>query len=388
MQEIKKGALIALGEMFLKSEGVKKVLKKRLVQNLAFFLKKQKVKFKIYPFHERVFVETKAPRRALAILKKVFGISWVAQGFFFEEGDLKDVCAFIKENWRKWIKQSQTFALRVKEEKTLSTKDRLGKEKIIDQIAKIIKRKVDLSRPGKEIFIERRKRGWFLYFKKMKAEGGLPVGCAGRIACLISGGIDSPVASFLISKRGAENIWLHFHSYPLVSNKSIEKVKELAKVFLNYQPGLKIYFIPFQDAQMEIKAKIPAKYRILLYRRLMLKIGEAIAQKEKCQALVTGEALGQVSSQTLTNLGVMAGAVKMPIFRPLIGMDKQEIISLAKKIGTFDISIKPQEDCCTLFTPKHPTAQGKLKEVKNWEKKLDINKITAKAIKKSELIIY
>lgn len=198
---------------------------------------------------------------------------------------------------------------------------------------------------------------------------------------LISGGIDSPVAAYLIAKRGAESIWVHFHSFPLVSNASIEKVKEMAKIFLKYQPSLKIYFIPFQKAQLEVKTKIPAKYRILFYRRLMLRIAEKIAEKEDCYALVTGESLGQVSSQTLPNIRIIEEAVKIPVLRPLISWDKEEIIKLAEEIGTFHISIKPQEDCCTLFVPKHQTAEGRIEMIKRMERGLEGAKIIREIIK-------
>ena len=254
-------------------------------------------------------------------------------------------------------------------------------QKIIEKIAKNINRKVDLTKPKQELFIEERKMGWFLYFKKIKGSGGLPVGSSGKVLSLISGGIDSPVAAFLAAKRGAENIWLHFHSFPLVSKNSIEKTKDLAKIFLQYQSYLKIYFIPFQKAQMEIKAKTPAKYRILLYRRLMLKIAEKIAKKGNCQVLITGESLGQVSSQTLPNIKIIEEAIKMPVLRPLICWDKEEIIKLAKKIGTFQISIRPQEDCCTLFVSKHQTAQGDLKKAKELEKKINTSRIIKEALR-------
>lgn len=214
------------------------------------------------------------------------------------------------------------------------------------------------------------------------------MGSGGKVLSLISGGIDSPVAALLIAKRGGENVWLHFHSFPLVSRASIEKVKELAEIFLNYQPQLKIYFVPFQKAQMEIKTKVLAKYRILLYRRLMLGIAEKIAKKENCQALVTGESLGQVSSQTLPNIKIVEEGIKIPILRPLIGMDKEEIINLAQKIKTFQISIKPQEDCCTLFTPKHASAKGRLEEIRKSEKELNIQKIIKEITKEVEIEKY
>jgi len=381
----KKGILIAFGELFLKSEGVKKFFKKRLIQNLSFLLKKEGLNFKLHLFRERIFIETSQIRKAQIVIKRNFGIAWFSECLFFPKAALKDLSYFLSKNYQKWIKKNETFALRLKREKYFLKESR---EEIIDEIAKRIARKVNLSNPKKEIFIEARKKAWFLYFKKIKGEGGLPIGSEGKVLSLISGGIDSPLAALLIAKRGAKNIWLHFHSFPLVSKASIEKVEELSKIFLNYQPHLKIYFVPFQKAQMEIKAKILPKYRILFYRRLMLKIAEKIARKEKCQALVTGESLGQVSSQTLVNIRIIEDGIKIPILRPLIGMNKEEIINLAKKIKTFQVSIKPQEDCCTLFVPKHATAKGKIEEIKKLEKTLAIKKTVQEILKEVEIRKY
>lgn len=357
-----KGILIAFGELFLKSDNVRKIFQRRLINNLRFFLNKEKIEFKIISSRERIFIKTDDLKKASKIIKRVFGIVWLAESFYFS--DLRELVSFIDKNYQDYIKKGETFAIRMK-------KDR----KIINKVAKNIDRKVNLNKPKRELFVEKRGDNYFLYFKKIKCSGGFPLGSSGKVLSLVSGGIDSPPAAFLIAKRGGENIWLHFHSFPLVSNSSIEKVKELAKVFSNYQPNLKIYFVPFQKAQLEIKSKAPAKYRTLLYRRLMFKIAEKIAQKENCQALVTGESLGQVSSQTLTNIKITGQDIKIPILRPLIGWDKQEIISLARKIKTYNISIKPQEDCCTLFVPKHQTAQGNLDIVKKLEREIRIPRL-------------
>ena len=378
----KKGILIAFGELFLKSERVRKIFQRRLVQSLFSLLKKKNFDFKIHSFRERIFVETK--NNPSEIIRNLPGIVWFSEALFFEKLDLKGFSDFLAKNYQKWIKKGETFALRLKREKEIKN----SSEEIIKETARRIERKVNLSKPQREIFIEARRFGWFLYFKKRRGIGGLPLGTGGKVLSLISGGIDSPVAVFLMAKRGAENIWLHFHSFPLVSRTSIEKVKELARIFLNYTPHLKIYFLPFSKIQMEIKSITFPKYRVLLYRRLMLKIAEKIAQKENCQALVTGESLGQVSSQTLPNIKIIESGIKIPILRPLIGFDKEEIINLAKKIRTFSISIKPQEDCCTLFIPKHASAEGNSKEIKKIEKKIDIKKEVEKIIKEAEIERY
>ena len=380
----KKGIIIAFGELFLKSQGVRNIFIKRLVWNLIYFFEKEEIKFKIHLSHERIFAEIASnPKKAKEIIKRTFGISWLAEGFLFSKADFNEVLEFIKNNHRDWIKDKETFAIRLKTDSEIK-----NKTEIIDKIAELINRKVDLSNPKKQIFIEAKKGNWFVCFKKIKGKGGFPAGSSGKALVLMSGGIDSPVASYFALKKGAENIWLHFHSFPLVSNKSIEKVKETAKIFLDFQPKLKILFVPFQRAQIEIKLKVPAEYRILIYRRLMFRIAEKIAEMEKCQALVTGESLGQVSSQTMPNMKIIEEAVKIPILRPLICNDKEEIIAVSKEIGVYDISIKLQEDCCTLFAPRHSSANGNIKIVKELEKKLDIKKIIKNAIGGVKVEIY
>ncbi|MEA3344169.1 MAG: tRNA uracil 4-sulfurtransferase ThiI [Patescibacteria group bacterium] len=382
-EKTKEGILIAFGEIFLKSEGVRKLFQKKLSKNICFFLDKKGIDFEIDASRERIFVKTEEIDKATEEIKKVFGIVWLAKSFYFPEISLEEFSSFIDKNYKKWIKKDETFGIRFRMEKNILKENR---DDVIKRIAKNIKRKVDLTNPQIEIFIEIRKEGTFLYFKKQKGAGGFPIGGSGKILSLISGGIDSPVASYLIAKRGAENVWLNFHSVPLTSKQGIEKIKELAKVFLNYQPHLKVYFIPFHKAQLEIKEKAPIKYRILLYRRLMLKIAEEIAEKENCEAIVTGDSLGQVASQTLPNIKIIQDAIDIPILRPLIGKDKEEIIELARAIGTFEISIEPYEDCCSVFAPKPQTAEGKLETIKEIEKKIESAKIIKEAIESSDVI--
>ena len=380
----KKGILISVGELFLKSKQVRSLFQRRLLNNIKFFLKKEKIDFSLFSFRERIFIETEKTKRAKRVLKKVFGIAWLSESFFLPKAGLEDISSFAAHNYKSWIKREESFAIFLKKGGEIKEK----REAIIRKIAKKIERKVDLKKPKKKIFVEARKNGWFLYFRKEKGAGGLPLGAGGRALVLISGGIDSPVAGFLVAKRGVENIWLHFHSFPLVSQKSIEKTRELAGKFLKFQPKLKVYFFPFSQIQMEIKTKVLEKYRILLYRRAMLKIAREIAKKENCQALVTGESLGQVSSQTLPNLAILQKKISFPVLRPLIGMDKEEIIALAKKINTYQISIKSHEDCCSLFAPKKATAKGSLEMVKRLEKELNIDKVIKESKKKIKVEFY
>jgi len=383
-KEIRHGFLLAFGELFLKSEGVKRFLKKRLLSNLSFLLKKNNIESTIFASRERIFIEVEDSKGAEAVLKNLFGISWHAKAIFLERAGLEDVNSFVAQNYKKWIGKKESFALRLKkggftEKSTIE---------IIEIIAKNIDRKVDLNNPEKQIFLEVRKQGWFIYFEKQKGAGGLPVGSQGKALSLISGGIDSPVASVLIAKRGVENIWLHFHSFPLVSDASMVKTRQVAEIFLKYQPKLKVYFVPFSEIQKKIKTNVPAKYRVLFYRRTMLKIAQIIAEKENCQALITGESLGQVSSQTLPNLRITNEVSKIPVLRPLIGADKEEIIDLAKQIGTFEISIQPHEDCCMLFISKHQTAAGNIEMVRKLEESLELDELMKQAVKKSEVELF
>jgi thiamine biosynthesis protein ThiI len=347
-------------------------------------LKKNKIEFKVQRKRSRIFVETKKIEEACEVLRKIFGIVRIAPCYRLKTSDLREIQKFCEENYPKWIRKNETFAVRAR---------RVGKHEYTSQdlakaIGDVIRRKVNLSNPDKEIFVEVRNNDCYIYTETIEGYGGLPLGASGKVVSLISGGIDSPVSSWLMMKKGCKVVLLHFHSFPLVSKASIEKTKELAKVLAKYQRKIKIYLVPFQEIQMEIKTRTPARYRIVLYRRFMFRIAEEIAKLENAKALVTGESLAQVSSQTLPNLMAIEEVTKLPILRPLIGMDKVEIVNLAKEIGTYEISIKPQEDCCTLFIPKHPTTRAKIEIVHELEKKLKVKKLVKNAIKNVEIIMY
>lgn len=216
--------------------------------------------------------------------------------------------------------------------------------------------------------------------------GGLPVGTSGRLASLLSGGIDSPVASWKMMRRGAVVDFIHFHSYPYTNRSSIEKVKDLAAELGRWQNGGNLYLVPFIDIQKEIMTKSEAKYRVLLYRRFMLRIAETLAFGNGAKALVTGESLGQVASQTIENIASVGAICSLPLLRPLIGETKDDIIEVAKKIGTFEISIRPHEDCCTLFVPEHPATKSRAEDLAREEAKLDVGGLIKNAIEKIEKI--
>ena len=244
---------------------------------------------------------------------------------------------------------------------------------------------VDLKEDNFTIHIEVIPNEVYIYFKKLSGPGGLPQGISGHMTCLLSGGIDSPVASWRMMKRGCEVIFVHFHGAPYLSRVSAEKALDLAEILNEYQIKSKIYLVPFGELQKQIVLSTKPEHRVILYRRFMLRIAESISNKEKVSSLVTGESLGQVASQTLSNISTIQNAVEMPILRPLIGMDKEEIIKQAKEINTFEISIEPDQDCCTLFVPKHPAVRSRLFVIENIEKKLPVDEMTKTVLEKTEI---
>jgi tRNA uracil 4-sulfurtransferase len=245
--------------------------------------------------------------------------------------------------------------------------------------------RADLSKPDETIFIEVAEGSAFVYRTKKGGAGGLPSGTGGKTVSLISAGFDSPVASWKIMKRGASVIFVHFHSLPYTSQRSVDQVRELVKILTRYQYSSKLYLIPFSDIQEKIVLHAPAKLRVILYRRMMLRIAESIARKEQAEALVTGEALGQVASQTLRNIRNIDAAATFPVLRPLSGSDKEETMLTARKIGTYDISKEPYDDCCSFLAPRRPETWSKISEVEEAESKLDVESIVDYCIEKKVL---
>ena len=218
--------------------------------------------------------------------------------------------------------------------------------------------------------------------------GGLPPGVSGRVVALLSGGIDSPVAAYRLMRRGAEVVLVHFHPFPLLSGASREKAKALAERLARFQHRLRLHLVPFSEVQRHIIVEAPTAYRVVLYRRYMLRIAEAIAREEGALALCTGDSLGQVASQTLENLHAVNQAATLPVFRPLIGWDKEEIVAEAQRIGTYATSILPDEECCTLFAPKHPVTRARLEVVLETEARLPTEELLALALKEREVLTY
>src|SRR6266404_8942641 len=235
--------------------------------------------------------------------------------------------------------------------------------------------RVDLENPEFTVTVEILPRDAFFGFNKIPGAGGLPVGASGRVVCLISGGFDSPVAAYRMMQRGCRIIFVHFHSAPYQDKTSQEKVRELVTHLTRHQFLSRLYLVPFGEIQRQIVASVARPLRVVLYRRMMLRIAEVIARQDRAKALVTGESLGQVASQTLDNMAVIEQAARLPVLRPLVGMDKQEIIDQARRIGTFDISSIPDQDCCQLFVPKHPATKARFDDVEQDENKFDVNEL-------------
>src|SRR5687768_7507064 len=240
--------------------------------------------------------------------------------------------------------------------------------------------RVDLERADLVIHVELLTNDAFYFFGKEKGAGGLPTGTAGRVACLLSGGIDSPVAAHRMMKRGCAVTFVHFHSYPILSRASQEKARELVTLLTAWQQRSRLHLVPFGDIQQQVVLAVPGPMRVVVYRRLMLRIAERIAMTRHAQALVTGDVVGQVASQTLENIAVIGHVATLPLFRPLIGMDKDEITAEAIRIGSYPISIIPDQDCCTLFTPRNPQTKARLADIEVAEQALPIEELVEKAV--------
>ncbi len=244
--------------------------------------------------------------------------------------------------------------------------------------------RVDLEQPALTVRVEVLGDRAFCCLRKEPGAGGLPSGVSGRVACLLSGGIDSPVAAWRMIKRGCRVRFIHFHSYPILSRTSQDKVAEIAALLTRYQLESRLYVVAFGEIQRQVVLAVPPPLRVVIYRRLMLRIAERIAHASGSAALVTGEAVGQVASQTLDNMTVIGKAASLPVLRPLVGMDKDEIIHEARRLGTYEVSIIPDEDCCTLFTPKHPATRASARQVDEAEAALPVNMLVEDAAAKAE----
>jgi thiamine biosynthesis protein ThiI len=247
---------------------------------------------------------------------------------------------------------------------------------------------VRLKQPDLTLNIELLTREAHVAARKIPGPGGMPLGTGGKVTCLLSGGIDSPVAAYRMIKRGCKAIFVHFSGRPLVSRASEEKAIELVRLLTAYQYHSQLYVVPFGEIQRDLVANAPAPFRVVLYRRIMVRIAEELARREGCWALVTGDSLGQVASQTAENLSVVEEAAELPLLRPLIGMDKLEITEQAQQLGSYQTSIEPDQDCCTLFVPRHPSTRTTLSDIHRIERGLGISTFVKQGLEKAELSTF
>ncbi|WP_294360338.1 tRNA uracil 4-sulfurtransferase ThiI [uncultured Clostridium sp.] len=245
---------------------------------------------------------------------------------------------------------------------------------------------VDVREPDNKIYVEVRKKAAYVYSKKVKAVGGMPYGTNGGTVLMLSGGIDSPVAGYLMARRGVKVSAVYYHSHPYTSERAKEKVVELARILKNYTGEMKLFVVPFTEIQMEIMKKCREDELTIIMRRFMMRVACKIADSENFESVTTGESIGQVASQTMESLVVTDNVSDRPAFRPLISMDKEDIIEISREIGTYDTSILPYEDCCTIFVPKHPKTRPVLKHIEASEEALDIESLVDKAIEGVEII--
>lgn len=379
---------VSLGEIVLKGLNRKyfedKLIKqiRRAIIDIGFD--------KIYKEQGKIYIEAEEENFPQLInrLKKVFGLVYISP------------CIRVGKDMEE-IGQAATKIMASKlEEGTYSTfkvdanradkKFPIKSPEICKKIGGVILRNfeslnVDVHNPDLYLYVDVKEKA-YVYMDKFKGHGGLPLGTNGKGLLLLSGGIDSPVAGFMMAKRGVELSAVHYHSYPFTSERAEEKVKDLARILSRYVGKIKIFSVNLLPIQKEINMKCPEDEMTILSRRFMMRIAEKIADFHQFDCLITGENLGQVASQTIQGLRATNSSVEIPVFRPLIGFDKVDIIDIAKDIETFETSIQPFEDCCTVFLPKHPVTKPKLENIENSEKALEVNELIETAIR--DMTVY
>jgi len=361
------------------------VLMKNIVNKIEREISQEAIEY-IKKISGRIIVKIKDgfKEEDFFVLKDVFGLNH----FSFAEELEQDLEKIKKVSW-EIVKEEKFETFRIttsRSEKDFPmTSEEINRE-IGGYVLEKCGKKVQLKNADIEVFIEMVNKKAFLFAKKIEAAGGMPVSSSGKALVLMSGGIDSPVAAYYALKRGVQTDYIHFHSLPYTSTASNDKVIELVKKLRKFQNKGKIFMVPLAPIQKEIVMKCPEKFRILLYRRMMVRIAQEIAKQAKYKALYTGESVAQVASQTLENIAIVNEAAEIPILRPLIGFDKADIIKKAQEIGTYEISIIPHEDCCTRFMPKKPETKGKIAEVLKAEESLEIKKLVGEALGGVEMV--
>ena len=348
-------------------------------------------KFKIYSRQSTIYVEPVEETCDLAAAydacKKVFGIIAIAQAVPCAK-EKEAIFATAKEYLGPALLAAKSFKV---ESKRSDKSFPMGSIQLSQWVGGALHDAfphltVDVHTPELTVYLEVREDAAYVHGPAEAAAGGLPIGMGGHAVSLLSGGIDSPVSSYMIAKRGVQLELLHFASPPYTSEQAREKVLQLAQELTVWCGRLTVHVVPFTEIQEEIRRKCPEDHFTLIMRRFMMRLGDRLAHELACKAIVTGESLGQVASQTIQALVVSDDVATLPVLRPLIGMDKEEIVRIARHVGTFDTSILPYEDCCTVFTPRHPKTKPNLEEVREYEAALDIDALCDKALAGREMI--
>lgn len=382
--------LIKNGELALKGLN-RRTFEDILIKNMRHRLK-DLGKFKFTPAQSTITVEPEQDvtdlDEAVNRLLKVFGIAALSRAAAVEK-DMDVILSTVGEYLRSQLEVASTFKVEAKRaDKRFPLNSpaicREAGEKILEMFPHL---KVDVHNPDLVVMIEIRDTYAYIHGNQLKGAGGMPTGSSGRAALLVSGGIDSPVAGWMMAKRGLSLVGIHFASPPYTSQRAEMKVHTLCKKVSAYSGRIPLYVVPFTHIQEEIKEKCPEDLFTLIMRRLMMRCAQIIAKKEDCGALITGESVGQVASQTMQAIACTEAVADMPVFRPLIGMDKNEVVILSRKIDTFETSILPFEDCCTVFTPKHPKTKPKLSQLEEADEALDIDALVKEAVEGAKFVM-
>ena len=374
--------LVRFGEVFLKGQN-RPYFMKKLMDHIKLAVRD--VGGRVWMSEGRIYVSDFSDLdECIRRVTKVFGVHSVSPAIEMDKDDFEAICRQAVELMRPLSGTFKVLARRSDKRYPLDSPAimREAGGYILERLPDL---QVDVNHPDHTLMIEIRDHA-YLSVERYPAVEGMPMGTNGKACLLLSGGIDSPVAGFMIAKRGVELCCVHYHSFPYTSERAKEKVLELARILSEYCGKMRVYIVPFTEIQMQIHEKCPENFTTLIMRRYMMRIAEILARKDGAQALITGESIGQVASQTMEALGCTDEVVSMPVFRPLIGMDKSEIIERAERIGTFETSSLPYEDCCTVFTPKHPATHPRVELVRKAEEALDSEALIEAAIAGTEVI--
>jgi len=379
---MKEVLLCKYGELILKGAN-KSYFEGLLIKEMRTRLKRAG-DFDVYYAQSTIYIEPKSEdcdiELALEYAKKVFGIVAINRACMVEK-NIDAIKAAAKEYLPQFLTGVRTFKADARRsDKTFPMKSpELMREVGASVLEAMPRLKVDVNAPEVTVRVEIRERGAYLHAGAVKGAGGMPLGSSGKGLLLLSGGIDSPVAGYMLAKRGVTLEALHFESFPYTSERAKEKVLELARLLCEYTTHIKVHVISLTHIQEELQRACNEDYFTILLRRYMMTLAERVARRNKCHALITGESLAQVASQTMKAIEATDNAVNMPVYRPCIGLDKEEIVAIARKIGTFETSILPYEDCCTVFTPRHPKTRPELDAVLAEESKLDFKALCDEA---------